>query len=115
VVVPSCVVVALGCAFQAEDFAGQGLLPGEGGNYLTASRSIGKKMELIALKPRHIISLERGRMSQAQQNALMLTGIAAVGFIVLASNPRCNRGCKTVAQHLAEHFLADFLDGLFGV
>lgn len=53
-------------------------------------------------------------MSQAQQNALMVTGIAAVGFIVLASNPRCNRGCKTVAQHLAEHFLGDFLDGLFG-
>jgi hypothetical protein len=53
-------------------------------------------------------------MSQAQQNALMWTGLAAVGFFVLASNPRCNRGCKTVAQHLAEHAIEDFLGGLFG-
>jgi hypothetical protein len=33
--------------------------------------------------------------------------------LVLASNPRCNRGCKTLAQHLAEHGLEDFLGELF--
>jgi len=43
----------------------------------------------------------------------ILTGL---GLVVLASwllsNPRCNRGCKTVAQHLLDHGLDDFLGGL---
>jgi hypothetical protein len=43
----------------------------------------------------------------------MLTGLGLLmlaGFLL--SRPRCNRGCRTVAQHLIEHGLDDFLGGL---
>ena len=54
-------------------------------------------------------------MSRNNQNQFLVwAGVAVAGFW-LASNPRCNRGCKTVAQHLAEHAIGDFLGGLFGV
>jgi len=49
-----------------------------------------------------------------KESYLMWTGLTAVGLFWLASNPNCNRGCKTVAQHLAEHALEDFLGGLGG-
>lgn len=49
-----------------------------------------------------------------QESVLIWTGVAAAGFFWLASNPNCKRGCKTVAQHLAEHALEDFLGGLGG-
>ena len=35
-------------------------------------------------------------------------------WIVLSRNPNCNRGCKTVAQHLASAGLEDIIGGLFG-
>ena len=42
--------------------------------------------------------------------------LAGLGLMLLAgwmlSNPRCNRGCKTVAQHLLDHGIDDFLGGL---
>ncbi len=52
---------------------------------------------------------------RVKQDTLIWTGLAAAGLFLLASDPHCNRGCKTVAQHLAEHALEDFLGGLFGV
>jgi len=41
---------------------------------------------------------------------LVISGSVLLGLYLL-SNPRCNRGCKTVAQHLLFHGL----DGLLGV
>jgi hypothetical protein len=35
-------------------------------------------------------------------------------YYVLTRNPRCNRGCKTLAQHLLEHGIDDILVGLVG-
>lgn len=43
----------------------------------------------------------------------ILTGLALVVIACfLLSNPRCNRGCKTLGQHILEHGLVDFLGGL---
>jgi hypothetical protein len=42
---------------------------------------------------------------------LLLLGI---GWL-LASDPKCNRGCRTVAQHLASHGIDDIIGGFFGV
>ena len=33
---------------------------------------------------------------------------------LLTRNPRCSRGCSTLAQHLLEHGIDDLLVGLFG-
>jgi hypothetical protein len=45
---------------------------------------------------------------------LIVVGIGAVVVAaILASNPHCNRGCRTLAQHLAEHGIEDILGGLF--
>ncbi len=43
--------------------------------------------------------------------ALSLIAVA-VGFWLM-SNPRCNRGCKTFAEHLASDGLDGILNGLF--
>ena len=32
--------------------------------------------------------------------------------IVLLQNPKCSRGCRTIAEHLIEHGVEDFLAGL---
>jgi hypothetical protein len=41
--------------------------------------------------------------------------LAGLGFMLFASwmlsDPHCNRGCKTIAQHLLDHDIDD-LDGL---
>ncbi len=50
-----------------------------------------------------------------QESVLIWTGVAAAGFFGLASNPNCTRGCRTVAQHLAEHALGDFFGDLGGL
>ena len=50
-------------------------------------------------------------MSKAkQQTALLGLGLFAAGLWLL-SNPNCNRGRKTVAQHLLSHGIEDFLKG----
>jgi hypothetical protein len=39
-------------------------------------------------------------------------GLIAVALI-LASRPNCNRGCRTVAEHLMEHGISDVMASLF--
>lgn len=41
--------------------------------------------------------------------ALLVGGGLVVGLAILAADPNCDRGCKSVAQHLAEHVLGDML------
>jgi hypothetical protein len=42
-------------------------------------------------------------------------GIAfTAALLVLNSNPRCNRGCRTVAEHLLEHGIEDIFISLLG-
>ena len=45
---------------------------------------------------------------------LVGTGVV-VGLQILASQPNCDRGCKTVFEHLTEHVLQDMLTKLFGL
>ena len=53
-------------------------------------------------------------MSRKQEN-LILGGLVLSGWDgLLSRSPNCNRGCKTVAQHLASHGLDDIIGGLFG-
>jgi hypothetical protein len=40
-------------------------------------------------------------------------GLIGVGFLLLR-NPRCNRGCKTVAQHLIADGESGLVSTLFG-
>ena len=43
----------------------------------------------------------------------LLAGAAVLGIgLWLASNPRCEGGCKTVAEHLIEHSIPQLLRGL---
>ncbi len=47
-----------------------------------------------------------------KENILLLS-LATVGVgIWLTRNPQCDRGCKTVAEHLIEHGLRDFFGTL---
>lgn len=53
-------------------------------------------------------------MAKAQQQ-LVVVGAVLVGVgLVLSSDPNCNKGCKTIAQHLLDHGIGDLLAGLFG-
>jgi hypothetical protein len=45
------------------------------------------------------------------QEVLYLLGLGALGLVLL-SNPRCNRGCRTIAEHLVSHVIDDLLTGL---
>jgi hypothetical protein len=47
------------------------------------------------------------------QNSVMLTGGICLFGLWLLSQPRCRRGCRTVAEHLLEHGLEDFFASLF--
>ena len=41
-------------------------------------------------------------------------GLVILGVVVgmwLLSNPRCKRGCRTVAEHLVTHGIDEFLAG----
>ncbi len=50
-----------------------------------------------------------------KQGNLVFGGLALVALAwLLSSNPKCNRGCKTIAEHLASHGLDDIVLGLFG-
>lgn len=40
--------------------------------------------------------------------ALLLAGVG----VALLQNPKCTRGCRTVAEHLLSHGIEDFLKGL---
>ena len=51
-------------------------------------------------------------MKKADKLILVGAGLL-LAAAVLSSNPRCNRGCQTLAQHLAEHGIDDLLGGLF--
>jgi hypothetical protein len=51
-------------------------------------------------------------MSKKDQSGLVVLAMIGAGVLLL-QNPRCNRGCKTVAQHLIEHGIEDFLGGFF--
>jgi hypothetical protein len=48
------------------------------------------------------------QMTKTEKGIILSLGVSGFG-LWLASNPRCNHGCKTVAQHL----LAYGLNGLF--
>jgi hypothetical protein len=51
-------------------------------------------------------------MTKANEKALLMaTGIALIGAMML-SNPRCDRGCRTVAEHLLDHGISDLLGAL---
>jgi hypothetical protein len=43
-------------------------------------------------------------MSKNNQQVLMVLGGIALGLYLL-SNPRCGRGCQTLAEHLLSHSL----------
>ncbi len=50
----------------------------------------------------------------SKQELTILSGVGSVLVAMwLMSNPRCNRGCRTVAEHLLEHGLDEFIAGLF--
>jgi hypothetical protein len=49
---------------------------------------------------------------EAVVRTLVLGTTVVAGLMILSSSPNCNRGCKTVAQHLAEHVLGDMLKSL---
>jgi len=51
-------------------------------------------------------------MSKQDQSGLLVLAMIGTGVLLL-QNPRCNRGCKTIAQHLIEHGIQDFLGVLF--
>lgn len=53
----------------------------------------------------------RGKMRDMKNQfawALLLAGLG----VVLLSDPTCERGCRTVAEHLLSHGIDDFLAGL---
>ena len=55
-------------------------------------------------------------MARSKVGTVLLVGTGVVvGLQILASQPNCDRGCKTVLQHLTEHVLQDMLTKLFGL
>lgn len=52
-------------------------------------------------------------MARTNASDLVVLGAVLIALgILLASNPRCDRGCQTVAEHLIKHGLRDFFLGL---
>jgi len=51
-------------------------------------------------------------MSKKDANGLIALALIGAGVLLL-QDPKCNRGSKTVAQHLIEHGIDDFLGTLF--
>ena len=48
------------------------------------------------------------------RNRLFWTGIGLAAFaLVLVSRPSCGRGCRTMAEHLAEHGVTDLIASFF--
>jgi hypothetical protein len=54
------------------------------------------------------------KKDEALVKALLIGTTSLAGLAILASNPNCDRGCKNMAQHLAEHVLGDMLSRLLG-
>jgi len=55
------------------------------------------------------------RKKDADLGTALLVGTGVVvGLQILASQPNCDRGCKTVLEHLTEHVLQDMFRKLFG-
>lgn len=52
------------------------------------------------------------REEQAAKTFLVIGGTVLVGALLL-SDPHCQRGCRTVAEHLVEHGVQDFFTTLF--
>lgn len=46
-----------------------------------------------------------------RENVLFLFALGGLGYLML-SDPRCNRGCKSVAEHLVSHAIDDLIAGL---
>ena len=52
-------------------------------------------------------------MNNRDIKILVGAGLALFGLWLLNSKPQCNRGCRTVAEHLLEHGITDVVVGLF--
>jgi hypothetical protein len=46
------------------------------------------------------------------EKALVTASLAVLIGFWLASRPNCEKGCRSVAEHLIEHGLEDFVAGL---
>src|SRR5882724_3469113 len=71
--------------------------------------------ESRAILPEFVFTLDSSRRPRASiysmKNLAVPLGFLAVG-ILLMSNPNCRKGCRTVAEHLVNHGLEDFIKGL---
>ena len=52
-------------------------------------------------------------MTQNQVNLLQAATLCFFVAFVLTRSPNCNRGCRTLAEHLVSHGLDDVLAALF--
>jgi hypothetical protein len=56
------------------------------------------------------------RSKESDLGTVLLVGTGVVvGLQMLSAQPNCDRGCKTVLEHLTEHVLQDMLAKLLGV
>jgi hypothetical protein len=47
------------------------------------------------------------------RNEMLWTGVGLVAVaLILTSRPTCNRGCRTLAEHLIQHGVNDIVDAL---
>jgi len=51
------------------------------------------------------------QLGMKNETVLTLLVVGGLGYVLL-SNPRCNRGCRTIAEHLLSHAIDDFITGL---
>jgi hypothetical protein len=49
------------------------------------------------------------RKNEEVGKALLIGSGVVLGLTILESSPNCDRGCKILAQHQAEHVLGDML------
>lgn len=59
------------------------------------------------------IPLCMARKEKAETTATLVAGGTVLVGLWLLSDPKCGRGCRTVAEHLVEHGVKDFFTGLF--
>lgn len=53
-------------------------------------------------------------MKNSQGETALLIGVGSVIVgLWLMSRPKCNRGCRTMAEHLVEHGIEDLVSLLF--
>ena len=48
-------------------------------------------------------------MKKSDQQLLTVGAVLLGAGLILSRNPNCNRGCKTLAQHLLDHGIDDLL------